>query len=214
MKKCHSAYRGILKAWLILAFLLFPSLAQAWTSQAKWQGITFNTNNPPDVTGDVGPSYVMEMVNSQWQVWDKSGTPVENGALTTFFRTPSNHALGDPVVLYDPQSGRWFVSVLDCTTGNALLAVSKTNDPRYQSGSNYYLPYTFSVSNNFVDQPRMGTADDKLVLSGSALSGSCFSPGNANGAVYWVITKSDLINGVGSPSSSPLVRTVRKSESN
>jgi len=175
--------RRLALSLLLMALMLSPAATYAFVSQQKWAGIGYSSSNqhsPPDVQVDVGPSYVMEMVNTQWQVWNKtSGSSVESGNLGTFFGTGSD-GLTDPRVLYDYQSQRWFASILDTTTNKILLTASKSSDPRYQSGSNWYTTVTFRAGSYCLDQPMIGTSDDKVALSVNAFS-SCTNPTQVGG---------------------------------
>ena len=82
----------------------------------------------------------MELVNGVYRVYDKSGAVLQQLSLNQFWSsagvTPHGFA-GDPRILYDPNSQRWFAASLDFASlppppGNSsrfLLAVSKTTDP-------------------------------------------------------------------------------------
>jgi hypothetical protein len=93
---------------------------------------------PPDSDGAVGPSQFVELVNGVYRVYDKSGTVLQQLPLDQFWSsagaTPQGFA-GDPRVLYDPESQRWFAAALDFNFGPPdnpsayLLAVSNTSDP-------------------------------------------------------------------------------------
>ena len=107
------------------------------------------SSEPPDQALCVGPSHVLEGVNTVMRVYDKSGAPVSPTiSFNEFFGYPPaiDRATGtfgafitDPVCHFDPASGRFFLGVLtldqDPTTGdftgkNRLdLAVSTTSDP-------------------------------------------------------------------------------------
>jgi hypothetical protein len=86
--------------------------------------------NPPDTDGAVGPSRFVELLNSAYRVYDKSGNVLQTSSLNQFWSSaglPQASAF-DPRVLYDPDSQRWFAAALDFA-GPFLLAVSNTSDP-------------------------------------------------------------------------------------
>ena len=104
---------------------------------------------PPDQGLCVGNRKVMETVNTVMQVYDLNGNPVTGVIdLNSFFGYPAaiNRTTGeqgpfvtDPNCYYDPEHGRWYLTVLtldvDPATGDFLgtnhldLAVSQTDDP-------------------------------------------------------------------------------------
>jgi hypothetical protein len=67
---------------------------------------------PPDPNGAVGPNHYVEMVNSSYSVYTKTGTrlfgPVHINQLWSNLPGPCQaNNDGDPVVLYDPSAARW-----------------------------------------------------------------------------------------------------------
>src|SRR6266404_8551392 len=123
---------------------------------------TFTVNSaPPDTNGDVGPNHYVQIVNSDFAVFNKSGTalfgPVPINTLWSGFGGGcQNNSDGDPVVLYDPMADRWVISQFSVTTQPFLqcVAVSTTSDPTGQ-----YARYSFQYS-NFPDYPKMGVWPD------------------------------------------------------
>ena len=103
-----------------------------------------------DVHGDIGPNHSIEVVNGEYDVRLLNGTLVERTSLQQFwqaagadlvigFDTVNNPILGsiqDTRVLYDADSGNWFVtSVIANEDGSALqgndilLGISRSNNP-------------------------------------------------------------------------------------
>ncbi len=107
------------------------------------------SNEPPDQALCVGPSHVLEGVNTVMRVYDKSGGAASPTiSFNEFFGYPpsidrSTGVFGafitDPVCHFDPATGRFFLVVLtldqDPTSGNFTgknrldIAVSSTSDP-------------------------------------------------------------------------------------
>ncbi len=112
---------------------------------------------PPDTQGDVGPNHYVQVVNTSFQVWDKSGNsmlgPIDMYSLWSDF---SPTALSDPIVLYDEQADRWFISVFQNNPNNYRLyvGVSQTPDP---TGSWYLWKYTWAT---LPDYPKYGIWQD------------------------------------------------------
>ena len=146
----------------------------------QFDGALFDGPTPPDNGFGVGPSHVVQFVNSQGHIYDRTTAHTQVGTfnLSTFFGAPvspaniPNASYSDPRVLYDKQSGRWFAAILifdgctnSCATaGNSEIdiAVSANSNPTgswavYSVGTNY--------SNQLLDQPKLGVSNDKAVLT-------------------------------------------------
>jgi hypothetical protein len=121
---------------------------------------------PPDTEGDVGPNHYVQIVNTDFAVFNKSGTaiygPVPINTLWSGFgglcQTDND---GDPVVVYDPIADRWVISQFAVTGADGggtpfleCVAVSQTPDP-----TGAYNRYSFAY-NSFNDYPKMGVWPD------------------------------------------------------
>lgn len=101
------------------------------TLLASYQGVirgdADSMSYPPDTDGAIGPNHYVETVNRNFAVYDKTtGAELTNILLGSFL--PESN--GDPRVLFDQHSGRWFVIVSDFSaTASTFLAVSLTDDP-------------------------------------------------------------------------------------
>ena len=121
---------------------------------------------PPDANAAVGPNHIVETVNSDLMIFNKSGTvlygPVPLNTLWSGFGggCQANND-GDPSALYDRQADRWFIAQFSVTTGPYLIciAVSTTNDPL----GSYYL-YSFAYT-DFPDYPKFGIWPDGYYLT-------------------------------------------------
>src|SRR2546427_2646946 len=82
---------------------------------------------PPDVQIAAGPNYILEMVNIFYGVWTKQGALVKVSGLASLWGSGSDY-IGDPKVLYDSQSGRWFASLLDVSQGSVRVGASASDD--------------------------------------------------------------------------------------
>ena len=143
---------------------------------------------PPDVQVAAGPDKLFEMVNSTGSVWSKSGSLLNQVDLNVFFQVPVGYSVGDPRLLYDSTSGRWFASgfAFNSSQGSqAYLAVSAGTDP----SANWTI-YSTVASANLFDQPKIGVTSDKFVMSWNEYSGTTFV-----GQQTQVIQKSDLLTG-------------------
>lgn len=130
------------------------------TSVANFDGIANQWYiYPPDPNLAVGENYVVELVNSGFSVYDKSGNlvlgPVDTNTLWLDFGGPcENDNNGDGVVLYDQMAHRWIISqfAVRQTPYYECVAVSATGDP-----TGVYYRYAFKISNTlFPDYPKLG----------------------------------------------------------
>jgi len=143
--------------------LNFDGVGQGFTGPAG----AFTVNSaPPDTNGDVGPNHYVQIVNSDFAIFNKSGTavfgPVAINTLWSGFGggCQTNND-GDPVVVYDPIANRWVISQFSVTNANGgtvpflqCVAVSQTADPT-GAYNRYSFPYT-----GFNDYPKMGVWPD------------------------------------------------------
>src|SRR5437868_4549466 len=141
----------------------FDGIGQGFTGPA---GAFTVSSAPPDTNGDVGPNHYVQIVNSDFAVFNKAGTalfgPVPINTLWSGFGggCQTNND-GDPVAVYDPIANRWVISQFSVTGANGgtvpflqCVAVSQTADP---TGS--YFRYSFPYT-GFNDYPKMGVWPD------------------------------------------------------
>ena len=124
---------------------------------------------PPDTNFAVGPNHIVQTVNTQFRVFDKTGTGLTAGASlgsiwASIGGACANTNDGDPIVLYDWQADRWLISQF-CTATNPnnhqLIAISKTGDP-----TGAYWLYDFMMPNiKFNDYPHFGAWPDAYYMS-------------------------------------------------
>jgi len=129
---------------------------------------TFVVNSaPPDTNGAVGPNHIVEVVNTDFAVFSKTGTallgPLPINTLWSGFggRCATEND-GDPVVVYDRIADRWVISQFQVTVTpfQQCVAVSTTPDP---TGS--YFRYAFSYTDGFPDYPKMGVWPDGYYIT-------------------------------------------------
>jgi hypothetical protein len=150
---------------------------------------------PPDVTVAAGPGFVVELVNLAGRIWRTgSGTPqlVQTRDLAVLFGS-NRDRLTDPRVLYDATSGRWFASLSDVDREEVLLAVSTTADP---TGTWTVAPFDAS---GCADQPRLGIADDIVVLTADLFEDCDARGARTLGSEIWTVNKAQLLAGSTAP---------------
>jgi hypothetical protein len=141
---------------------MWPVLMQNFEGMSNLMGYY-----PPDPQGDVGPNHYLQVVNSNFAVYSKTGTtlfgPAELHTIWTGIPAPwSGTDDGDPIVVYDQAADRWIISQFSLPSGNyaELVAVSQTGDP---TGAWYRYVYTFG--NEMPDYPKFGVWHDGYYLS-------------------------------------------------
>lgn len=121
--------------------------ASHWTKAPlqNWDGTAFSAY-PPDPSGAAGPDHYVHMVNSQFTIFDKTGTTLYGPANLGTLLGGGND--GDPIVMYDSDADRWFLSQFKQSNNSLQIAVSQTPDP-----TGAYYSYEFSL-NSFPDYPK------------------------------------------------------------
>ena len=122
---------------------------------------------PPDTIGDVGPNHYVQMVNTSFAIFDKSGNTLSGPTdINQLWQGQGNACErcndGDPVVLYDPLADRWLLSQFAvCETPYyECIAISQTSDP---TGA-YHL-YAFEINDYLPDYPKFGVWPDAYYMS-------------------------------------------------
>src|SRR6266536_2228559 len=117
---------------------------------------------PPDTNGEAGATQYVEIVNTNFAVYSKTGAVLRGSTpINLLWKNTNseckNHNDGDPVVVYDQLANRWLLSQFIATPSGTeqygeCIAVSTTSSA---TGS-YYL-YTFLFGSNvFFDYPKIG----------------------------------------------------------
>ena len=125
---------------------------------------------PPDTDGEVGATQYVQMVNTDFAVFSKTGqvlrgaTPINQLWANTDGECKT-HNNGDPVVLYDQLANRWlltqFIAQPTATEEyGQCIAVSTTGD----ATGTYYL-YEFHFGHTFHDYEKLGVWPDAYYMS-------------------------------------------------
>jgi hypothetical protein len=150
---------------------------------------------PPDTQLGAGPTQLVEMVNDTASVWSKTGTLLGSVSdLNAFYDVPYGYSFSDPRVLYDPISSRWFASGLafDAYNDSAVfVGVSDTSDAL----GSWTTWNVGTFAGIIADQPKLGVADDKVVISWNDYDQFAFM-----GEETWVIQESDMLIQAPTPS--------------
>ncbi len=136
-----------------------PWLVSGKDPIVNFDGINVDIS-PPDPTAAVGPNHIVQMTNGLWSVWDKAGN--EAPGFPKDINDPLGGVIsGDPIVLYDREADRWFISQFQLPADNQFkIAVSTTSDP---TGS--YAVYSYDVVEN--DYPHYGIWGNSYIVTGN-----------------------------------------------
>jgi hypothetical protein len=167
---------------------------------------TFTVSSaPPDTNASVGPNHVVETVNSDFAVFNKTGTvlygPVPiNTVWSGFGGLCQTDNDGDPSAVYDPIADRWLImqfAVTGATTGTYLMCVAVSTSPDPTGSYNRYsFPYA-----DFPDYPKLGIWPDGYYLTVNLFAGgSTFS-----GAGVAALDRAKML--AGQPATQQLFRT-------
>ena len=147
---------------------------------------------PPDTEGAVGPHHLMEALNSQVVIQDRSGKILSAITNWTFWAALGVTQSFDAHILYDPYAQRWIFSSAageNSSTAAVLIGVSQTNDPT--AGWNIY-KVNLGSSVNWIDYPTLGFNKNWIVVQANifTIAGNSF----VNSKI-WAFDKADLYAG-------------------
>lgn len=153
---------------------------------------------PPDTNASVGATQVVEIVNTSYQVFNKSTGksafgPAEVSSIWAGFGGDCGlgaaGSYSDPVVLYDKAAGRWLITIIGSSdgfsTGTECVAVSTTSDA---TGS--YNRYAFPFAPNLNDYPKFGVWPDAYYASYNI-----FGPTSFIGAEACAYDRANMLSG-------------------
>ena len=171
-----------------------PSLIQTFEGMNQADGC--GGCIPPDPDGAVGPNHYVEMVNSSYAVYSKTGTKLAGPIHINDLFAPlagSRCAAdndGDPIVLYDHLADRWVLTQFAVNGGNGpyaqCIAVSTTGDP---TGSFYV--YDFDQP-TFNDYPKLGVWPDAYYMTSNEFGGT---GGTFSGAGVFAFERAKMLTG-------------------
>jgi len=178
--------------------------------KAHFPGVGANGYAPSDANLAVGPNHVVQMVNTEIAVYDKSGNIFPNypqtiGSLFAKLGGGCAGEWGDPIVQYDKAADRWLISQLGSFSSPYLwcVAVSTTNDP---TGAYYLYSYSFdnfeNLGANFLpDYPKVAVWPTSTNSTYLATYNLYTNGASAYGAALCAYDRAAMIAGAPSPAS-------------
>jgi hypothetical protein len=177
--------------------------------------MSYANNVPPDTCAAAGPTSIVETVNSQIAIYNKSGgTILAPTNQTSFFSSVSLGMPTDSDVLYDELTGKFFVGVMDITAGLLGVtadkfdyAVSNNSNPM---SKNDFTFFQVDLTNKdpaganqfFGDFPRAGWNATEFAISFNMFttnSAQAYSHAlvlNINSSTPGTITLADITGGI------------------
>src|SRR4051812_2361539 len=152
---------------------LAPSKIRSWT------GINNPNNAPPDETSAVGTSRYIELVNSNFAIYNKtSNTPVGTGTLNALVGAPSGVDVFDPQIMWDAQTKRFYFAadaVVSDADNRVAFGFSNTANPTSAAD---WCQLNVGFGGTFADYPKLGDSQNfgivgtNLFSSGGSFLGS------------------------------------------
>src|ERR1700730_14105475 len=171
--------------------------------KARFPGTGANGSAPSDANLAVGPNHIVQIVNTEYAVYNKNGTifsgyPQTIGSLFNALGGNCAGNWGDPIAQYDKAADRWLISQLGNFNApfTECIAVSQTNDP-----TGAYNLYSYDLGTNFNDYQKMGVWP---TATNSAYTGTynIFANGATFvGAALCAYDRTAMLSGAASPAS-------------
>src|SRR5882762_2482766 len=169
----------------------------------RFPGVSANGSAPPDPNLAVGPNHIVQMVNTEYAVYSKSGTifagyPKTIGSLFSALGGSCTGQWGDPIVQYDKVADRWLISQLGSFSApfSECFAVSRTNDP-----TGAYNLYAYSFGSNLNDYPKIGVWPTSTNSAYTATYNLFLNAGPFVGAALCAYDRAAMLAGAASPAS-------------
>lgn len=150
----------------------------------SWPGMQSDfLYEPPDPHGAAGPVGIIQVVNVRMTYWDKNGRSIWGPvSLDQMFGSVFSF---DPHALFDPATGRFYVTTLEEFVDNGgtnhsffHLAVSKTSNPRSATAADWFI---YQI-------------DNKRTVNGSEFWGDYPGLGFDSRAIYLCVNMYDFTN--------------------
>jgi len=171
--------------------------------KARFPGVGANGYAPPDPNLAVGPNHIVQIVNVQFAVYNKSGVifsgyPKTIGSVFGALGGGCTGAFGDPIVQYDKAADRWLISQLGSFSApySECIAVSQTNDP-----TGAYNLYAYNFGTNLNDYPKIGVWPTSTNSAYMATYNLFANGGPFVGAALCAYDRSAMLSGAASPAS-------------
>ena len=153
------------------------------TVGSSWLGVASANLSPPDPNGAIGPNSYIETVNRKIAIYDRAGTLITTTGLKTLTGRNQN---ADPMILWDPDTQRFYYNVLNVANAKMDWGFSKTSNPTTMPGGfcNYETSFGYATS-SIPDFPKLGQTKDFLLI-GVNFYPSGSSSSSTSSDVLWI----------------------------
>ncbi|MGZ4150358.1 MAG: hypothetical protein ACXVQJ_09985 [Actinomycetota bacterium] len=125
---------------------------------------------PPDTIAAAGTTRIVLTVNTRYGIYDRTGAVLSEGNLQDLTPGVSDACGGDPQVLWDAGTSRFYVTNTDFCTGRIGVAYSLTASPNSAADWCSSVVDFFGAS-TFVDYQKLGDTADYLLIGANIYSG-------------------------------------------
>jgi IPT/TIG domain len=140
--------------------------------RVAWGGVNETDVTPPDTTGAIGTTRYIELVNLMYGIYDRNGNALSKGGLDTLTGDASG-GLSDPQIIWDPDTSRFYYSVLDFNTDDMEVGFSKTDSPSSASDFCRY-DVDFGYGADLPDYPKLGDTKDFLLIGANIFASGIY----------------------------------------
>jgi hypothetical protein len=135
----------------------------------SFDGIYRTDSTPPDTTGAIGPDRYIEAVNTAYGIFNRSGTLLDSGDLSSLTGVPTGlfgYALSDPQVMWDAKTQRFYYAAvyydpLFFSDNGIAFGFSTTATP---AGAGDFCRYALGYGGELPDYPKLGDSSDFLLF--------------------------------------------------
>src|SRR5207244_9631577 len=92
-----------------------------------WNGITDTGGTPYDANGAIGPNSYLEDINTKLGIYKRNGSLTTSASFATL--TGDGGFLSDPMVLWDPDTQRFYYNIWNVGNNHMDWGFSKTDNP-------------------------------------------------------------------------------------
>jgi len=146
------------------------SAALAPSIGTTWQGISSTQFSPPDPNGAIGANSYVEIINSQIAVYSRTGALISTNTLNGLTGLGFSATLVDPMVLWDPDSQRFYFNSFDVNSATMSWGFSKSDNPTdtvSNTANADWCSYVTSfgyLPTNVPDYPKLGQTQDFIMI--------------------------------------------------
>ncbi len=146
----------------------------------SFQGVDDSGKAPSDSTGAIGTSRYVELVNTQYGIYDRSGSVIHDGNLGELTLV-NNDDMSDPQIIWDYTTSHFYYVVLNKSTHHLEFGFSLSDSPSSASDFCQY-DIDFNYGTTLPDYPKLGDTQGSLLIGVNAYPAS----GGASGDVLYV----------------------------